>query len=55
MESHKWSNLATSRTSAENRERYAKARDLMAELMTPQQLAEAQKRAAEWQAAYEKK
>ena len=55
VESHKWHNLAASRASAENQKKYAESRGLMATLMTPAQLAEAQKRATAWLAACEKR
>ena len=55
VESHKWLNLAASRASAENQKRYAELRDAMAQLMTPAQLAEAEKLANEWMAAFEKR
>ena len=54
VESHQWMNLAASRASAEDQKRYAEARDAVAKLMTPAQLAEAQKLAREWLAAFEK-
>ena len=37
------------------RQFYAATRDQMAEAMTPAQIAEGQKRAADWQAAFEKR
>ena len=55
VEAHKWSNLAASRVTGDEQKEYAEARDLLAKLMTPAQLAEAQKRAADWQAAFEKR
>jgi TPR repeat protein len=55
IESHKWLNLAASRMSGEKQKDYAAARDVVAEKMTPAQLAEAQKRASEWLAAFEKR
>jgi TPR repeat protein len=55
VEAHKWHNLAASRAFAFEQKRYAEARDALAKLMTPQQLAEAQKRASEWSAAFEKR
>ena len=55
VESHKWHNLAASRASAENQKIYAGIRDLVAAEMTPAQLAEAQKLAREWLAAFEKR
>ena len=53
VEAHKWRNLAASRASAEDRETFAEARDAVAKLMTPAQIAEAQKLAREWQAAFD--
>ncbi len=55
VESHKWRNLAASRASAENQKIYAGIRDLVAAEMTLAQLAEAQKLAREWLAAFEKR
>ena len=55
VESHKWFNLAASRASAEDQKEYAENRDLLASLMTPQQIADAQKLAREWQAAFEQR
>jgi hypothetical protein len=48
-----WFNLAASHGSGEYREHYAEARDAMAKKMTPAQIADAQKLAREWQAAFE--
>ena len=53
VESHKWRNLAASRASAEDQKQYADARDALASLMTPQQIADAQQRATEWLAAFD--
>ena len=53
VEAHKWRNLAASRAVATNREQYAEARDALAKKMTPAQIAEAQKRATAWQAAFD--
>jgi hypothetical protein len=53
VEAHKWRNLAASRASAEDRETFAEARDAVAKLMTPAQIAEAQKLASEWHAAFD--
>jgi TPR repeat protein len=53
VEAHKWRNLAASRASAENQKQYAETRDALATLMTPAQLADAQKLAREWQAAFD--
>jgi hypothetical protein len=55
VEGHKWLNLATSRTSAENYRGYAIARDTAALPMTPREIAIAQKRAREWLAAFERR
>lgn len=55
VESHKWTNLAASRASAENQKEFAEGRDLVAAEMTPAQLAEAEKLAREWMAAFEKR
>ena len=53
VEAHKWRNLAASRADAEDQERYAEARDAVAAKMTPAQIADAQKLAREWQAAFD--
>jgi TPR repeat protein len=53
IEAHKWVNLAAARTSGELQRRYSEWRDAIAKEMTPAQLAEAQKRASEWTAAFE--
>ena len=55
VEAHKWRNLAASRASAGDQTPYAEARDAVAQLMTPAQLAEAQQRASAWLAAFEKR
>ena len=55
VEAHKWRNLAASRASAETRQQYGDARDEVAERMTSQQLADAQKLAREWLAAFEQR
>ena len=55
VESHKWLNLAASRASAEKQKQFAETRDGVAQLMTPAQLAEAEKLANEWMAAFEKR
>jgi hypothetical protein len=51
VEAHKWCNLAASRSTYADQKRRAEARDALAKLMTPAQLAEAQTLAHEWQAA----
>ena len=50
-----WFNLATARATGEIQKRAAMNRDALAQLMTPAQLAEAQKLAREWLAAFEKR
>ena len=52
-EAHKGVNLAASRVTGDNQQRYAERRDTLAESMTPAQIAEAQKLATEWQAAFD--
>ncbi len=47
-EAHLWLNLAASRASGANQKKYAALRELVAKKMTPQQIAEAQRRAREW-------
>ena len=55
VEAHRWFNLAASHVTVTSDEQrlYAEMRDRTAKQMTPAQLAEAQKRAAEWQVAFE--
>ena len=48
VESHMWFTLAAARSSDGNRDTYVKARDAVAERMTAEQVAEAQRRAREW-------
>lgn len=45
---HMWLNLAASRLSGDLREKAARARDALSEMMTPVQRAEAQRFAREW-------
>jgi len=52
---HKWLNLAAAASMGSSEKRYADARDSLAKMMTPEQIAEAQKRANEWLAAFEKR
>ena len=49
---HVWLNLAASRSTGELRDEYVEARDALAEQMTREQIAEAQRRAGEWDAAH---
>ena len=53
MEAHKWVILAASRATGDDQKRYAANRDSLAKLMTPAQIAEPQKLAREWQAAFD--
>ncbi len=55
VEAHKWRNLAASRVTGDKQKEYAEVRDATAKQMTPAQLAEAQRLAREWQAAFEKR
>ena len=48
---HVWLNVAASRSTGEQRDKYVEARDAVAERMTRGQLAEAQRRAREWDEA----
>ena len=55
VEAHKWNTLAASRVTGDKQKEYAETRDATAKAMTPAQLAEAQKRVADWQTAFEKR
>ena len=48
-------NLAASRAPAEIQKEFAENRDTVAAVMTPQQIADAQKLAREWLAAFEQR
>jgi hypothetical protein len=48
VEAHMWVGLAASIASGDAQKRYARTRDILAALMTPQQIAEAQQRVREW-------
>ncbi len=53
VEAHKWYNLAASRkTEEDSRKRSIENRDIVAKLMTPSQIAEAQKLAKQWDKAH---
>ena len=52
VEAYMWFNLAASRTSGEDRDVMARSLDALAERMTPEHLAEARRRAQEWDAAH---
>lgn len=53
VEAHKWLSLAASRVTDEEQRFYSAARDRTARSLSPDELAEAQQLAAEWQAAFE--
>ena len=57
VEAHRWFSLAASHVTVTSDEQrfYAEIRDNTAKQMTPAQLAEAQRLAREWQAAFEKR
>ncbi len=55
VEAHRWLSLATSRATGDRQKEYAATLDELAEALTPAQIAEAQKRAADWQAAFEQR
>ena len=55
VEAHMWSNLAASRATGASQREYAEARDALARQMTSAQIAEAQRLAREWQAAFEQR
>ena len=52
VQAHTWFNLAAARASGEDRTRYEAARDAITERLTSDQLAEAQRRAREWENAH---
>ena len=52
VQAHMWRNLAASQQTTEERKRSVEARDALADLMTPAQLAEAQRLAREWDEAH---
>jgi len=52
VQAHMWFNLAASRMTGEMREKTASARDEIRALMTPEQVAEAQRLAREWDEAH---
>ena len=55
VEAHKWRNLAASRVTGDVQRRFVVSRNALESAMTPEQLAEAQRLAKEWQAAFEKR
>lgn len=48
VEAHMWLSLAVSRAAGDDVKKFTNARDLVADKMTPRQIAEAQRRAAGW-------
>ncbi len=55
VEAHKWMNLAASHDSGDLQKNRAAARDDLAKLMTPAQVADAQSRAREWIEAFQRR
>lgn len=53
VEAHKWMNLATSRAPSKGQKKFTDARDQIAQSMTAEQIAEAQKRAREWTESFD--
>ena len=49
VEAHKWLSLAAARAGAADVKVFSNARDLVAKKLTPRQIAEARRRAAEWE------
>ena len=52
VQAHMWFNIAASRVTGEARESAVSNRDIVAILMTPSQIAEAQRLTREWDAAH---
>jgi TPR repeat protein len=52
VEALKWVDIAATRASGDRQQDYVKARDALAKLMTPAQVAEAQQLVMEWRAAF---
>lgn len=55
VRSYMWLNIAVARATAERRSDIEQMRAVVAEKLTPAQIAEAQKRASEWMDAFEKR
>jgi TPR repeat protein len=55
VEAHKWMSLAAARATGDSQKRFENERDSLARVMTPEQIAEAERRAREWTAAFEKR
>jgi hypothetical protein len=49
VQAHAWMDLAVSSSTGDDQKRYASRRDALAAEMTPQQIAEAQRLAREWE------
>jgi VWFA-related protein len=54
VEAHKWRHLAAVHASADKQKTYSDSLEALAKLMTPEQIAEAQERASDWSAAFER-
>ena len=54
VEGHMWRSLAAARAPANSQKDYMATRDAFASRLTPEQLADAQKRTHEWLEAFEK-
>jgi uncharacterized protein len=55
VEAHKWLNIAASHASADDQKQFMDQRNDVGEALSPAQLAEAQRRASDWLAAFEKR
>lgn len=55
VEADMWRTIAAARATGEDQQKFSASRASLAQKMTPAQLAEAQKRATEWIAAFEKR
>jgi TPR repeat protein len=55
VKAHQWTTVAPSHASAENQKEYAEARDSLAKSVIPAQIADTQKLARAWVAAFEQR
>ena len=55
VEAHKWLSIAAAGETGQEQQQYAEARDAVAAVMTRSQIAEAQKRAQEWQDSFQRR
>jgi TPR repeat protein len=55
VEAHRWQDLAAARATGEDQKKFAEGRDELARSMTPDQVAEARRRAQEWTDAFERR